>query len=102
MNKYYSRTGLKICIWPKQDWMTNAQYISTLKNVYGFSYFGTYHDYILTAENNGFPLSNIMALVDAHFPQQIKESYNQAGTRGHVVSIMLTSPITSPLHFLMD
>ncbi|MCL4550738.1 MAG: hypothetical protein M1495_19465 [Bacteroidetes bacterium] len=82
LNRYISKTNFITAIWPKEDWMTNNQYISQLRNYSGFSHFATYHDWIPIAENNGYSLNNIIALVDGHFPQVVKESYNQSGTRG--------------------
>ncbi len=80
--EYINSPGFSLAISPKFDWLTNNSYISLLRNTYGFSHFMTVHDYIPIAESNGYPLSNIIAGVDAHFPQQVINSYNQSGTRG--------------------
>lgn len=80
--EYNNSPGFSLAISPKFDWLTNNSYISLLRNTYGFSHFMTVHDYIPIAESNGYPLSNIIAGVDAHFPQQVINSYNQSGTRG--------------------
>lgn len=80
--EYINSPGFSLAISPKFDWLTNNSYISLLRNTYGFSRFMTVHDYIPIAESNGYPLSNIIAGVDAHFPQQVINSYNQSGTRG--------------------
>ncbi|MFZ5946811.1 MAG: hypothetical protein ACOYU5_02455 [Stygiobacter sp.] len=82
LNKYLSKPNFITAVWPKVDWMTNFQYIGQLRNYYGISRFTIYRDYISKAENNGYSLNNIITLVDRHFPQQVKESYNQTGTKG--------------------
>lgn len=97
--KYHNHSGFYLNIWPKQNWMTNNQYILNLRSIYGFNYFSTYHDYIQIAENNGYQLSNIVALVDAHFPQQVINSYNQPGTRGPCGFYYADEPDHIPLSF---
>ncbi len=82
LNRYINKSGLITAIWPKTTWMTNNNTINLLKNKYAFSHFATYHDYIPIAENNGYSLNNVIALVDGHFPQVVINSYDQPGTRG--------------------
>lgn len=97
--KYHNSSGFSVAICPKSDWQTNNSYISLLRNIYGFSHFMTVHDYIPIAESNGYPLSNIIAGVDAHFPQQVINSYNQPGTRGPCGFYYTDEPDHVPLSF---
>lgn len=96
---YYNSPGFSLAISPKFDWLTNNSYISLLRNTYGFSHFMTVRDFIPIAESNGYPLSNIIAGVDAHFPQQVINSYNQSDTRGPCGFYYADEPDHVPLSF---
>lgn len=102
--KYHNSTGFIVGIWPKIDWMTNNQYISLLRNTYGFSHFFTVHDYIPIAESNGYSLSNIIAGVGGLYPQQVINSYEQPGTRGPCGFYYVDEPahVTNPFHSSID
>ncbi len=37
LEKYHSKSGFNVCIWPKQTWMYNSTTLSELKNKWAFN-----------------------------------------------------------------
>jgi hypothetical protein len=74
LEKYHSKTGLNVGIWPKEDWMSNTTTLTTLKNFWAFNLIMLFRNKFTNP--TVYPDNQIVGQVCFNYPHSVLNSYN--------------------------